>query len=87
MPNLEKSYLCCGPTLSVKHLCQFVAGQTSHKDEEVEMYAVNPPRSDQDKISSEKAKLAGEERLSDLCSVFTFPNGDLELAYAIKMSN
>jgi E3 ubiquitin-protein ligase RNF1/2 len=22
MPNLEKSYLCCGPTLSVKHLCQ-----------------------------------------------------------------
>ncbi|XP_047090839.1 putative E3 ubiquitin-protein ligase RING1a [Lolium rigidum] len=87
MPNLEKSYLCCGPTLSVKHLCQFVAGQTSHKDEEVEMYTVKSPRSDRNKISSEKAKLAGEERLSDLCSQFTSPNGDLELAYAIKMSN
>ncbi|RLN42359.1 putative RING zinc finger domain superfamily protein [Panicum miliaceum] len=89
-PNLEKPYLCCGPTLSIKQLCQFVASQTSHKDEEVEIYARKP--SDNDLVSTntsgfDKARLVGEERLSDLRSSFTFPNGVLELVYAIKVAN
>ncbi|ONM05041.1 putative E3 ubiquitin-protein ligase RING1a [Zea mays] len=89
-PNLEKSYLCCGPTLSIKQLCQFVASQTSHKDEEVEMYALKPSCSkpvSTNTCGPDKARLAGEERLSDLRSSFTFPNGVLELVYAIKVAN
>ncbi|CAD6205600.1 unnamed protein product [Miscanthus lutarioriparius] len=89
-PNLEKSYLCCGPTLSIKQLCQFVASQTSHKDEEVEMYVLKPSYSNPVSTNPsglDKARLAGEECLSDLRSSFTFPNGVLELVYAIKVAN
>ncbi|CAN6323471.1 unnamed protein product [Urochloa humidicola] len=89
-PNLEKSHLCCGPTLSIKQLCQFVASQTSHKDEEVEMYAMRPSYSNLVSTNSsgfDKARLVGDERLSDLHSSFTFPNGVLELVYAIKGAN
>nr|XP_034594511.1 putative E3 ubiquitin-protein ligase RING1a [Setaria viridis] len=89
-PNLEKPYLCCGPTLSIKQLCQFVATQTSHKDEEVEIYALKPSYSDLVSTNTsgfDKARLVGEERLSDLRSSFTFPNGVLELVYAIKVAN
>ncbi|WVZ59653.1 hypothetical protein U9M48_009765 [Paspalum notatum var. saurae] len=88
--NLEKSYLCCGPTLSIKQLCQFVASQTSHKDEDVEMFALKPSYSNPastDTPGLDKARLVGEERLSDLRSSFTFPNGVLELVYAIKVAN
>lgn len=59
---------------------QFVASQTSHKDEEVEMYALKPSYSNPVSTNPsgvDKAKLAGEERLSDLRSSFTFPNGVL----------
>ncbi|TVU46432.1 hypothetical protein EJB05_05969 [Eragrostis curvula] len=90
IPNLDKSYLCCGPTLSIKQLCQFVASQISRNDEEVEMYALKPSYSDivsSNKSSLGKARLAREERLSDLCSSYTFPNGVLELVYDIKMAN
>ncbi|CAL4934430.1 unnamed protein product [Urochloa decumbens] len=89
-PNLEKSHLCCGPTLSIKQLCQFIASQTSHKDEEVEMYAMRPSYSNPVSTNTsgfDKARLVGDERLSDLRSSFTFPNGVLELVYAIKVAN
>ncbi|XP_014493006.1 putative E3 ubiquitin-protein ligase RING1a isoform X2 [Vigna radiata var. radiata] len=39
-PSLLQPHLCCRPTLSVKHLCEYVAGQTSLPIEEVEILAV-----------------------------------------------
>nr|CAB3499133.1 unnamed protein product [Digitaria exilis] len=69
---------------------EFIASQTSHKDEEVEIYARKPSYSDlvsTNTSSFDKARLVGEERLSDLRSSFTFPNGVLELVYAIKVTN
>ncbi|RDX82456.1 putative E3 ubiquitin-protein ligase RING1a, partial [Mucuna pruriens] len=39
-PSLQQSHLCCRPTLSVKHLCEYVARQTSLPVEEVEILAV-----------------------------------------------
>ncbi|XP_019432180.1 PREDICTED: putative E3 ubiquitin-protein ligase RING1a isoform X2 [Lupinus angustifolius] len=39
-PVLQQPYLCCRPTLSVKHLCEYVACQTPLAVEEVEILAV-----------------------------------------------
>ncbi|XP_027347754.1 putative E3 ubiquitin-protein ligase RING1a [Abrus precatorius] len=39
-PNLQKPHLICRPTLSVKHLCEYVASQTPLPVEEVEILAV-----------------------------------------------
>ncbi|KAI4322699.1 hypothetical protein L6164_022369 [Bauhinia variegata] len=39
-PSLQKPHLCCRPTLSVKHLCEYVACETPLPAEEVEILAV-----------------------------------------------
>ncbi|KAK8464099.1 hypothetical protein PHAVU_011G125700 [Phaseolus vulgaris] len=39
-PSLQQPHLCCRPILSVKHLCEYVARQTSLPIEEVEILAV-----------------------------------------------
>ena len=39
-PSLQQPHLCCRPTLSVKHLCEYVAHQTPLLVEEVEILAV-----------------------------------------------
>ncbi|PRQ49946.1 putative aminoacyltransferase, E1 ubiquitin-activating enzyme [Rosa chinensis] len=40
-PNLQQPHLCCRPSLSVKHLCEYVARQTPLQAEEVELFSVN----------------------------------------------
>lgn len=40
IPSLQQPHLCCRPTLSVKHLCEYVARQTLLPAEEVEILAV-----------------------------------------------
>ncbi|KAH8493749.1 hypothetical protein H0E87_020489 [Populus deltoides] len=40
VPSLQRPYLCCRPTLSIKSLCQYVAFQTSLQANEVEIYLV-----------------------------------------------
>ncbi|XP_010272387.1 PREDICTED: putative E3 ubiquitin-protein ligase RING1a [Nelumbo nucifera] len=42
-PILQRPYLCCRPTLSVRHLCQYVALQTPMHAEEVEILVVKEP--------------------------------------------
>ncbi|KAK4766503.1 hypothetical protein SAY87_008145 [Trapa incisa] len=39
-PDLKQPYLCARPKLSVRHLCEYVAGQMSGKAEEIEILAV-----------------------------------------------
>ncbi|OVA06716.1 zinc finger protein [Macleaya cordata] len=41
--SLQRPYLCCRPTLSVRHLCQFIAVQTSVQAEDIEILAVKEP--------------------------------------------
>ncbi|KAK9150189.1 hypothetical protein Syun_008498 [Stephania yunnanensis] len=43
IPRLERPYICCRPTLSIRQLCQFVALQTQLQAEEVEILAVKDP--------------------------------------------
>ncbi|XP_028777452.1 putative E3 ubiquitin-protein ligase RING1a [Neltuma alba] len=40
IPSLQKPYLCCRPTLSVRHLCQYVAPQIAVQADEVEICLV-----------------------------------------------
>nr|XP_008381594.2 putative E3 ubiquitin-protein ligase RING1a isoform X2 [Malus domestica] len=39
-PKLQQPHLCCRPSLSVKHLCEYVSHQTSLRAEEVELLEV-----------------------------------------------
>ncbi|KAF7822964.1 putative E3 ubiquitin-protein ligase RING1a isoform X1 [Senna tora] len=39
-PRLQQPHLCCQPTLSVRHLCEYVAHQTPLPAEEVQILAV-----------------------------------------------
>ncbi|CAO2166692.1 unnamed protein product [Urochloa humidicola] len=96
IPNLEKPYLSCLPTLSIQHLVKFIAPQLSRKVDELEMYI----RMDRHNGSvGSKAPTAGEGKprpldglqrlrgdklLSDLHPSFASSNGDLELLYALK---
>ncbi|XP_062207129.1 putative E3 ubiquitin-protein ligase RING1a isoform X2 [Phragmites australis] len=96
IPNLEKPYLSCRPTLSIRHLVQFIALQLSRRVEELEIYI----RMDRHHGSvSSKGSITGEavlrpfdglERLredkllSELYPSFTSSSGDLELLYALK---
>ncbi|XP_042520306.1 putative E3 ubiquitin-protein ligase RING1a [Macadamia integrifolia] len=43
IPSLQRPYLCCHPTLSIKHLCQYVALQTPVQAENVEILVVKEP--------------------------------------------
>ncbi|KAL2467276.1 putative E3 ubiquitin-protein ligase RING1a [Abeliophyllum distichum] len=40
IPSLQRPYLCCSPTSSVRHLCQYVAMQTSMEATEIEMLVI-----------------------------------------------
>ncbi|KAL0407387.1 UNVERIFIED_CONTAM: putative E3 ubiquitin-protein ligase RING1a [Sesamum latifolium] len=40
IPSLKRPYLCCSPTSSVRHLCQYVAMQTSVEVSDIEMLMV-----------------------------------------------
>ncbi|OQU82224.1 hypothetical protein SORBI_3006G196500 [Sorghum bicolor] len=96
IPNLEKPYLSCRPTLSIQHLVQFVALQLSWKVEELEMYI----RMDRHRLSvgSEPSstgeakprpfdgleRLREDKLLSELHPSFASGNGNMELRYALK---
>ncbi|EYU43383.1 hypothetical protein MIMGU_mgv1a006047mg [Erythranthe guttata] len=40
IPNLKRPYLCCSHTSSVRHLCQYIAMQTSVEASEIEMLVI-----------------------------------------------
>ncbi|AQK94575.1 Putative E3 ubiquitin-protein ligase RING1 [Zea mays] len=95
VPKLEKPYLSCLPTLSVRHLCQFVALQLSRQPKEVEIYI----RKSKDACLSANytckyetkpeqpnglERLWEEKSLSDLYPSLATRQGDLELLYSLK---
>ncbi|XP_043689410.1 putative E3 ubiquitin-protein ligase RING1a [Telopea speciosissima] len=43
IPSLQRPYLCCRPSLSIRHLCQYVALQTPVQAEDVEILVVKKP--------------------------------------------
>ncbi|XP_042387704.1 putative E3 ubiquitin-protein ligase RING1a [Zingiber officinale] len=100
MPNLERQFLSCRPTMSIKHLCQFIALQTSTLLEGVEIYARIPrvetmamrcarpegePSTDPSSVGLER--LEGEESLTTLYASFTSDSRELVLVYRLKIES
>ncbi|KAJ4975790.1 hypothetical protein NE237_000896 [Protea cynaroides] len=52
MPSLQRPYLCCQPTLSVRHLCQYVALQAPVQAEDVEILLVKEHHTNADHCGS-----------------------------------
>ncbi|PON37864.1 TNF receptor-associated factor [Parasponia andersonii] len=101
IPSLQRPYLCCRPTLSVRHLSEYVAQQTALQADEVEIYLVkqlderlNPSTlADIPNLKSgvleSKEKLEAlreEETLAEL-KTNSFSCGYLLLAYQKKWSS
>ncbi|XP_062181047.1 putative E3 ubiquitin-protein ligase RING1a [Phragmites australis] len=96
VPKLEKPYLNCQPTLSVQHLCQFVALQLSRQPKEVEIYirknsmdeclATDNTSTDETKPDQSNGleRLWEEKSLSELYPLLATGQGDLELLYSLK---
>ncbi|XP_010260273.1 PREDICTED: putative E3 ubiquitin-protein ligase RING1a isoform X2 [Nelumbo nucifera] len=102
MPSLQRPYLCCKPTLSVKHLCQFVALQTPVQAEEVEILVVKEPHhmtadqcgsglepstSKDDHCKNGVQILEEQETLAGIQASCTSSRGNLVLTYRQKVSS
>ncbi|XP_021911131.1 putative E3 ubiquitin-protein ligase RING1a isoform X2 [Carica papaya] len=102
IPNLERPYLWCRPSLSVGQLCQYVAGKTESRADEIEIYLVKELRSNvnpstllNDQISKSsvidpcKDKLQVLDEGETLAGLTTqnFSHGYLLLAYQKKFWN
>lgn len=91
IPGLQQPYLCCRPTLSVRHLCQYVAHQIALQASEIEIYLVKelhskinlPPSSNSLMIDPCKDKLQVLNEQETLTGLQTqnLGHGFLLLAY------
>ncbi|XP_019433484.1 PREDICTED: putative E3 ubiquitin-protein ligase RING1a isoform X2 [Lupinus angustifolius] len=63
-PILKQPHLCCQPTLSVKHLCEYVACQTPLAVEEVEIFAVKG-------LGSTKCEKSADDTSALICDELT----------------
>nr|XP_023929663.1 putative E3 ubiquitin-protein ligase RING1a [Quercus suber]XP_023929664.1 putative E3 ubiquitin-protein ligase RING1a [Quercus suber]POE89214.1 putative e3 ubiquitin-protein ligase ring1a [Quercus suber] len=99
IPSLERPYLCCKPTLSVRQLRKYVAVQTASQDDEVVLYLVNeldskinPATSSSETLSKsqvinpgkDKLRILGEQETLAGLTTGNFVHGYLLLAYERK---
>ncbi|XP_020256715.1 putative E3 ubiquitin-protein ligase RING1a [Asparagus officinalis] len=99
VPNIERPYICCRPTLSIRHLCQFIALQTSVSAEEIEIFARKPQDGTLElkqsmvvvKAESDPLKelqvVGAQESLAGLRDSFTDSRGDMVLVYRLRMQS
>ncbi|KAG6420613.1 hypothetical protein SASPL_117148 [Salvia splendens] len=72
--SLKRPYLCCSPTSPVRHLCQYVAMQTSLEASEIEMLIIKilPKESGVlDPIQNELHLLDEQQSLEEINARFT----------------
>ncbi|KAL3519786.1 hypothetical protein ACH5RR_017935 [Cinchona calisaya] len=96
IPNLQRPYLCCKPTLSVRHLCQYVALQTSMQADEIEIWwkkelkkrfpsgqsSEAPIASDVlDQSENNMQRLEEHQTLGEIRTIFSSSQCNLVLAY------
>ncbi|KAL7213033.1 hypothetical protein ACSBR2_015688 [Camellia fascicularis] len=101
MCNLQQPYLCCRPTLSVRHLCKYVAHQILLHPEELEMWIVKKLHSKLNSSSStsvaisepsfidlskdELQILEEHETLAGFQAICDFSRGHLVIGYQQKL--
>ncbi|KAK7362818.1 hypothetical protein VNO77_04941 [Canavalia gladiata] len=91
IPSLQRPYLRCRPTSSVKGLCQYVAFKTALLADEVELCLVEEPQANiirsERTVEAEKDKLrvlGDQETLAELNTDHNVSCGYLLLAYKMK---
>ncbi|KAM0952177.1 putative transcription factor C2H2 family [Dioscorea sansibarensis] len=89
VPHLERPYICCRPTLSIRHLCHFIALQISTQAEEVEISIKKPVNggSTASNASEEFQVITAQETLAGLHNSFSSHHGDLVLSYRLRMQS
>ncbi|KAG6741267.1 hypothetical protein POTOM_054500 [Populus tomentosa] len=88
-PSLQQPYLCCRPSLSVKHLCEYVAHQTTLQAEEVELLLI---KGKAENLSTKHSQipmdelqiLKGQETVAGLKASCSSSRDHLILAYRQK---
>ncbi|KAI5557983.1 hypothetical protein POPTR_017G013000v4 [Populus trichocarpa] len=88
-PSLQQPYLCCRPSLSVKHLCEYVAHQTTLQAEEVELLLI---KGKAENLSAKHSQipmdelqiLKGQETVAGLKASCSSSRDHLILAYRQK---
>ncbi|KAG6742376.1 hypothetical protein POTOM_053247 [Populus tomentosa] len=88
-PSLQQPYLCCRPSLSVKHLCEYVAHQTTLQAEEVELLLI---KGKAENLSTKHSQipmdelqiLRGQETVAGLKASCSSSRDHLILAYRQK---
>ncbi|KAG6767673.1 hypothetical protein POTOM_028885 [Populus tomentosa] len=88
-PTLKQPYLCCRPSLSIKHLCEYVAHQTTLQAEEVEILLVKGKHQSDDtkhpQIPMDELQiLKGQETVAGLKASCSSRRDHLILAYRQK---
>lgn len=92
-PCLEEPYLCCPPSVSIRHLCQFIADRKSVLAEEVKIFVRVAqgealPTGSADKgqtgLSEEIHISRLEESLGDLQDFYADNEGGLVLLYQLE---
>ncbi|KAH7661991.1 putative E3 ubiquitin ligase protein [Dioscorea alata] len=82
VPHLEQPYICCRPTLSIRHLCHFIALEISAQAEEVEISIKKPENGGS--ASEEFQVIGAQETVSGLHASFSSHHGDLVLSYRLR---
>ncbi|XP_020276050.1 putative E3 ubiquitin-protein ligase RING1a [Asparagus officinalis] len=90
--NIERPYICCRPTLCIRHLCQYIALQASVNVEEIEIFARKPEGGSLDfKPSTPVVKsdrllqvVGAQQSLGALRDSSTDDRGELVLVYRLK---
>ncbi|KAJ6295159.1 hypothetical protein OIU76_023125 [Salix suchowensis] len=93
-PALKQPYLCCRPSLSIKHLCEYVAHQTTLQAEEVEILLVKGKHQSDENFSTKHPQiipiddelqiLKGQETMAGLRESCSSSREHLILAYRQK---
>ncbi|KAB5515789.1 hypothetical protein DKX38_026437 [Salix brachista] len=60
-PSLQQPYLCCRPSLSVRHLCEYVARQTTLQAEEVELLLIKGKHQSAENLSTKHSQIPMDE--------------------------
>ncbi|CAI9087415.1 OLC1v1021480C1 [Oldenlandia corymbosa var. corymbosa] len=99
IPSLQRPYLSCKPTLSVRHLCQYVALQISMQADELEIWWKKELKKEfpsennsepliasvfLDKFKDEKIRLDEHQTLGEIRRIFNSSQCNLVLAYKRK---
>ncbi|XP_020589447.1 putative E3 ubiquitin-protein ligase RING1a isoform X3 [Phalaenopsis equestris] len=82
--KLDSPYICCPPTISIKHICEFIAIQTSVQVEGVTVFVKKHQTVQDEKVqpdSEELQVLDNEASLVGLLSSLVSARADLELVY------